>query len=63
MTPALVSTSVYVGTPRELVDEVAPVVEEGARHLMVTNMGFAFVKGGAKDMLRLARFIRGLRKL
>jgi phthiodiolone/phenolphthiodiolone dimycocerosates ketoreductase len=63
MTPALVSSSVYVGGPRELVDQIAPVVDEGARHLIVSNIGFAFVKGGAKDLFRLARFIRALRKL
>ena len=63
MTPEMLMTSMYAGSPGQIRDEVAPLVEAGARHLIVANMGAALTGGGAGDVLRLASLIRKLRRL
>jgi phthiodiolone/phenolphthiodiolone dimycocerosates ketoreductase len=62
MTPALIEAALYAGSPREIADEVAPLVEAGARHLVITNMGAAF-GGGLRGLRQLAELMRRLRRL
>jgi len=63
VTPELILSTTYVGSPAEVVDEVAPLVDAGAQHLVVTNLAPAYTGGGVRDVLRLARFIRLLKRL
>ena len=63
MTPEMLLSSMYAGSPSEIRDEVAPLVQAGARHLIVANMGAALTGGGTSDVLRLASLIRKLRRL
>ena len=63
MTPEMLMSSIYFGNPSEIRDEVAPLVQAGARHLIVSNMGAALTGGGPADILRLASLIRKLRRL
>jgi phthiodiolone/phenolphthiodiolone dimycocerosates ketoreductase len=63
MTPELLLSSLFAGSPAEIRDEVAPLVAAGARHLIVSNMGAALTGGGPRDILRLGSLIRKLRRL
>jgi phthiodiolone/phenolphthiodiolone dimycocerosates ketoreductase len=63
MTPELLLTSMYAGSPAEIRDEVAPLVAAGVRHFIVSNMGAALSGGSPRDFLRLASLIRKLRRL
>ncbi len=63
MTPELLLSSMYAGSPSEIRDEVAPLVEAGARHLIVSNLGGALTGGGPRDVLRLGSLIRKLGRL
>jgi phthiodiolone/phenolphthiodiolone dimycocerosates ketoreductase len=63
MTPEMLLSSMFAGNPAEIRDEVAPLVEAGARHLIVANFGAALTGGGGRDILRLASLIRKLRRL
>jgi phthiodiolone/phenolphthiodiolone dimycocerosates ketoreductase len=63
MTPELLMTQMYAGSPAEIRDEAAPLVDAGARHFIVTNMGAALTGGSPRDLLRLGSLIRKLRRL
>jgi len=63
LSPEILLTSMYAGSPAEIRDEVAPLVEAGARHLIIANIGGAITGGGPRDLLRLASLIRKLRRL
>ncbi len=63
VTPELLETSLYAGNPSEIRDQLAPLVEAGAKHIIVSNMGAALTGGSPRDMLRLASLIRKLRRL
>jgi phthiodiolone/phenolphthiodiolone dimycocerosates ketoreductase len=63
MTPELLLSFVYAGSPAEVCTEVAPLVEAGARHVIVSNFGAVFTGELATDPLRLAGLIRKLRRL
>jgi phthiodiolone/phenolphthiodiolone dimycocerosates ketoreductase len=63
MTPELLLTSMYAGSPSEIRDEVAPLVEAGARHIIVSNIGGSLTGGGLSDVWRLGSLIRKLRRL
>jgi len=63
MTPDLLMTSMYAGSPSEIRDELAPLVDAGVRHFIVSNMGAALTGGSPRDVLRLGSLIRKLRRL
>jgi phthiodiolone/phenolphthiodiolone dimycocerosates ketoreductase len=63
MTPELLMTSMYAGSPSEIRDDVAPLVDAGVRHFIVSNMGAALTGGSPRDVLRLGSLIRKLRRL
>jgi phthiodiolone/phenolphthiodiolone dimycocerosates ketoreductase len=63
MTPELLMTSMYAGSPAEIRAEVAPLVDAGVRHFIVSNMGAALTGGSPRDVLRLGSLIRKLRRL
>ena len=48
---------------REVRDELAPLVEAGARHLVVSNVASVFTGGGAADLWRLGSLFRKLRRM
>ena len=63
MTPELLMSSLWAGNASEIRDEVAPLVEAGANHIIISNMGAALTGGSPRDLLRLGSLIRKLRRL
>jgi phthiodiolone/phenolphthiodiolone dimycocerosates ketoreductase len=63
VTPELFASSMYAGSPAEIRDEIAPLVEAGAKHLIVSNIGGALTGGSPRDVWRLGSLIRKLRRL
>ena len=63
VTPEMVGGSMFAGSPAEICEQVAPVVEAGARHLIVSNGGAALTGGKPIDLVRLASLMRKLRRL
>lgn len=63
MTPELLLSSLYAGSPGEIRDEVAPIVAAGARHVIISNIGGSITGGGLSDLWRLGSLIRKLRRL
>ena len=63
VTPEMVGGSMFAGSPAEICEQVAPVVEGGARHLIVSNGGAALTGGKPIDLVRLASLMRKLRRL
>jgi phthiodiolone/phenolphthiodiolone dimycocerosates ketoreductase len=63
MLPEMLESSLFCGSPEEIRDEVAPLVDAGARHLIISNAGTALTGAGPSDLLRLASLIRKLRRL
>lgn len=63
MTPALLEEQYYFGTPAQVADQAAPLVDAGCRHFIFANMGGNFTGRGARDfesMADLARRLKGL---
>jgi phthiodiolone/phenolphthiodiolone dimycocerosates ketoreductase len=63
MTPELLLTSMYAGSPGQVRDEIAPIVAAGARHIILSNIGGSLTGGGLSDLWRLGSLIRKLRRL
>ena len=63
MTPELLLTLMYAGTPTQICDELVPLAEAGCGHFILVNMGASFTGEGMKDMWRLGQLIRALRRL
>ncbi len=63
MTPEIVGSVLYVGSPREICDELAPLADAGCRHFILANAGASFARSGAHDLARLASLVRRLRRL
>lgn len=63
MTPELLLSSMYAGSPAEIRDEIAPLVAAGARHIVISNIGGSLTGGGPGDLWRLGSLIRKLRRL
>ena len=63
MSPELLDASLYAGNPSELRDQIAPLVDAGAKHIAISNIGPALTGASPRDMLRMASLIRKLRRL
>ena len=63
VTPEILLSSMFAGSPSQIRDDIAPMVEAGARHLIISNAGVALTGGGARDIMRLASLFRKLRRL
>jgi phthiodiolone/phenolphthiodiolone dimycocerosates ketoreductase len=63
MTPELLLTSLYAGSPEQVRDEIAPLAAAGARHIILSNIGGSLTGGGLSDLWRLGSLIRKLRRL
>ncbi len=63
MTPELIERYLYLGTPREILAEAAPLADAGCRHFIIANMGAAFTGAGLSDFLRMASLMRALKRL
>ncbi len=63
MTPELLLTLMYAGSPRQICDEVAPLVTAGCTHFIVANAGASFTGDGLRGLGRLADLMRRLRRI
>ncbi len=63
MTPELLLTLMYAGSPQQIRDEVAPLADAGCRHFILANAGASFAGSGPRQQLRLASLIRMLKRL
>jgi len=53
----------YMGTPDDILAEVAPLAQAGCRHFILANMGASFTGAGLSDFARMGKLMRGLKKL
>ncbi len=63
MTSALLEEQYYFGTPAEIADAVAPLVDAGCSHFILANMGGNFTGRGARDFESMADLASRLRKI
>jgi phthiodiolone/phenolphthiodiolone dimycocerosates ketoreductase len=63
MSPELLETIFYAGSPAEICNEVAPLADAGCRHFIIANMGASFTGEGLKDIWRLGQLMRALKRL
>jgi phthiodiolone/phenolphthiodiolone dimycocerosates ketoreductase len=63
VTPEMFGENVFAGSPAEICEQVAPLVEAGARHLIVSNGGAGLTGGKPIDLVRLGILMRKLRRL
>ncbi|NQY91049.1 MAG: LLM class flavin-dependent oxidoreductase [Deltaproteobacteria bacterium] len=63
LTPDMLDYLFYMGSPREILDEAAPLAQAGCRHFIIANMGGVFTGRGIKDFPDMYRLMRGLRGL
>jgi phthiodiolone/phenolphthiodiolone dimycocerosates ketoreductase len=63
MTPDILLTIMYAGSPEQICDEVAPLASAGCTHFILANTGASFTGDGAKTLWRLADLTRRLRRL
>ena len=55
MTLALLEEQYYFGTPEQVAEAVAPLVDAGCSHFILANMGGTFTGRGAADFASMAR--------
>jgi phthiodiolone/phenolphthiodiolone dimycocerosates ketoreductase len=63
LTVPLLERVFYVGTPEQILDELAPMAGAGCRHFIIANMGALFTGRGVKDLWDMGKLMRGLKKL
>ena len=63
VTPEMLDEGMFAGSPAEIYEQVAPLVDAGARHLIVSNAGAALTGGKPIDIVRLGSLMRKLRRL
>jgi phthiodiolone/phenolphthiodiolone dimycocerosates ketoreductase len=63
MTPELLLTLLYVGSPQQVCEEAAALADAGCQHFIIANAGASFTGDGAKGLWRLAQLMRRLRRL
>lgn len=63
VTPEMIDEALFAGSPAEICEQVRPLVDAGARHLIVSNGGAALTGGKPIDIVRLGSLIRKLRRL
>jgi phthiodiolone/phenolphthiodiolone dimycocerosates ketoreductase len=60
---ALLDRLFYIGTPKDILAEAAPLASAGCSHFIVANMGAAFTGRGLADVRDLWSVMRSLRRL
>ena len=63
VTPEMIDEALFAGSPDEICDQVRPLVDAGARHLIISNGGAALTGGKPIDIVRLGSLMRKLRRL
>jgi len=63
VTPEMIDEALFAGSPDEICEQVRPLVDAGARHLIISNGGAALTGGKPIDVVRLGSLIRKLRRL
>jgi len=63
VTPAMIDEALFAGSPDEICEQVRPLVDAGARHLIISNGGAALTGGKPIDIVRLGSLMRKLRRL
>lgn len=61
--PELLDRLLYMGTPRDILAEAAPLAGAGCRHFIIANMGAAFMGEGVRDFLCAAQLTRLIKRL
>jgi phthiodiolone/phenolphthiodiolone dimycocerosates ketoreductase len=62
-TPELLTSGIFAGNVREVMEEIQPLVAAGLRHIVLANIGAGFGGVHVTDIVRLAVLIRRLRRL
>jgi phthiodiolone/phenolphthiodiolone dimycocerosates ketoreductase len=63
MTPEILLSIFYAGSPAEIGAEVAPLADAGCRHFILANVGTSFTGEGLADLWRLRDLMRRLQRL
>ena len=63
VTPEMIDEALFAGSPDEICEQVRPLVDAGARHLIISNGGAALTGGKPIDIVRLGSLMRKLRRL
>jgi phthiodiolone/phenolphthiodiolone dimycocerosates ketoreductase len=63
VTPEMIDEALFAGSPDEICEQVRPLVDAGARHLIISNGGAALTGGKPVDIVRLGSLMRKLRRL
>lgn len=63
MTPELLLEQYYFGSPDQIADAVAPLVDAGCRHFVLANMGGNFTGRGAADFASMAALTARLKQM
>ncbi len=62
MTPEILLSIFYAGSPAEIGAEVAPLADAGCRHFILANVGTSFTGEGLADLWRLRDLMRRLKR-
>jgi phthiodiolone/phenolphthiodiolone dimycocerosates ketoreductase len=60
---AILDRLFYMGSPGEVLKEVAPLAAAGCNHFILANMGATFTGRGLADLRDMWKLMRGLRRL
>jgi len=63
VTPSILANIMLAGGPSEVVEQLLPWIDAGARHIVLWNTGQEFGGGGPSNLWRLARLIRKVKRL
>jgi phthiodiolone/phenolphthiodiolone dimycocerosates ketoreductase len=63
MTPELLLEQYYFGSPDQIADAVAPLVDAGCRHFVLANMGGNFTGRGSADFASMATLTERLKNM
>jgi phthiodiolone/phenolphthiodiolone dimycocerosates ketoreductase len=63
VTPEILSRLILAGSPNEVIEQLMPWVEAGARHIVLWNSGQQFTGRGLSDLMDFAILIRKLKRL
>jgi phthiodiolone/phenolphthiodiolone dimycocerosates ketoreductase len=63
VTPEILSKICLAGSPNQIVEQLVPWVDAGARHIVLWNQGQEFAGGGLSNLWYFASLVRKLKRL